>query len=235
MARFAIRDFMLANSAYIGAVVHFYGVDVNGVIDLDNLITLYEGLTGSDTLPNPQKLDGDGKFVVPAYADESCIGRVSGLAVDDHDTGIISANVGTPSYAGAVVRPSADVVNPAYPYVVIHATVIANPLAVWSAGSPTKLTTPAGYSKVRLKTRASWLNIAADSGVQLTIYKNGSAVYDGVGKALSGKCVYTNPTLECSTPWLDAVQGDEWTMVIDSTDASSNLDASDSWFEMELQ
>lgn len=232
MARFLIPDFGLANSAYIGAVVHFYDV-VDGERG-DDLITLYEGLTGSGTLRNPQRLDGDGKNVSPIYADEATIAVVSGLAIDDHETGVITSLTGTPTYAGAVMIPSGDVVNPTYPYTVIWATAVRNANGVWVIGTPTKLIVPVGYTGARLTGQAAWLGIAADAGVQATWYKNGSAVYSGTGRALGGKAAYTNPVLQVRTPSLVVTAGDEFTFVIDSTDATSNLDASDTWGEMEL-
>ena len=233
MARFLIPDFGLANSMYIGAVVHFYNV-VAGARG-PTLITLYEGLTGSATLRNPQRLDGEGKNPAPIYANEATIAVVSGLAIDDHDTGIINSLTGTPSYAGAVMTPSgADVANPAYPYTVIWGTALRNANGVWVIGTPTKLIVPAGYTGARLIGQVAWTAIAADAGVQATWYKNGSAVYAGVGRALGGKAAYTNPVLQVLTPSLVVVAGDEFTLVIDSTDATSNLDVSDTWGEMEL-
>lgn len=230
MARFNIPDFMLANSAYIGAVVHFYNV-VAGARG-PTLITLYEGLTGAGSLTNPQRLDAEGKFTVPVYADESTIAAVSGLAIDDHETGIITALIGTPAYAGAVMTPSgADVANPTYPYTVIFGTEIRNSPTCWIVGSPTRLTVPVGYTGARLKAQAAWTGIAADAGVQATIYKNGAAT---PYRALGGKAAYTNPPLQIVTPSLVVTAGDYFTLVIDTTDATSSLDVSDTFMEMEL-
>lgn len=233
MPRFNIRDFGLARSAYIGAVVHFY--DVTDGERGDDLITLYDGLTGSGTLRNPQRLDGDGKFAAPVYADEATIAVVAGLAIDDHETGIITSQTGTPTYAGAVMVPSgADVTNPSYPYTVIWGTALRNANGVWVVGSPTKLTVPAGYTGARLRAQAAWTGIAADAGIQATIYKNGTAVYPGVGRAVGGQAAYTNPVLQVETPSLVVTAGDEFTLVVSSTDATSDLDVSDTWIEMEL-
>ena len=232
MPRFLIRDFALANSAYIGAVVHFFGVDA-GEADEENLITLYEGLTGSGTLRNPQRLDGEGKNPAPIYADEECIARVSGLAIDDHDTGIISVPGGeAPTYAGAVMTPTgADVANPTYPYTIIFATAVRNPSGVWTVGSPTKLIVPVGWTGGRLRGQVAWTAIAADAYVAATWYKNGVAT---AYRAVSGKAAVTNPVLQVVTPMLVLVAGDEWTLVADTSDATSNIDISDCWAEMEL-
>lgn len=231
MPRFLIPDFGLANSAYIGAVVHFYDV-VDGERGED-LITLYEGLTGSGTLRNPQRLDSEGRNEFPIYADEAWIAVISGLAIDDHETGIGSVPGGeSATYAGAVMTPSgSDVANPTYPYTIIFGTAIRNPSGVWSAGSPTKLIVPVGYTGGSLHGQIAWTAIAADAYVTATWYKNGVATpYRAVG----GKAAVTNPVLQVQTPTLVLVAGDEWTLVGDTSDATSNIDVSDCWAEMRL-
>jgi|GEM_PF-3623856 len=87
--RVSVIDFQVANAAYPGATVTFYTVDANGV-KTATLATLYEGLSGSGTLTNPQTLDSKGKLAQPVYIDTSVIATVSGLSIADHDTGIIS-------------------------------------------------------------------------------------------------------------------------------------------------
>jgi hypothetical protein len=88
MQRFAIREFSLANPLYKGATVTFYKV-VNGA-KTSIKATLYAEPIGSKTLPNPQRLSSDGKFVQPVYVEEPVIGSVSGLVVPGHDTPIIA-------------------------------------------------------------------------------------------------------------------------------------------------
>lgn len=231
MTRFAIPDFALANSMYIGARVYFYSVDVDGV-KTDDLITLYDTLTGDDTLRNPQRLDGEGKFAVPVYVDEATIAVVSGLSIPDHETGVIRSLVGTPSLRYALVRPSADVVNPASPYTLICATSIHDDED--NHDGSTKHIIQAGQSAVRLRANAAFSNIAAGSGVSITIYKNGSATYDGVGKAASGDTHFVNPTLLAATAILEVEEDDEFTAVATSDDATFTIVAADSWFELEV-
>lgn len=91
--RTAVQDFALANRIYAGATVALYTVDEDGE-KTATLATLYDAVSGSGTLDNPQTLDSKGKFAFPVYIDEPVIGVVSGLDnVDSHETGIIAANL----------------------------------------------------------------------------------------------------------------------------------------------
>src|SRR3990167_8004221 len=87
--RAAIPEFQLANYLYAGATVTFYTIDGTGAKTATEA-TLYDAATGTDTLENPVTLDGEGKFPTVPYIEVPVIGSVTGLAVDDHDTGIIT-------------------------------------------------------------------------------------------------------------------------------------------------
>lgn len=87
-ARTSIGAFSLANSAYIGATVAFYTVSSGA--RTTTLATLYDAITGTGTLANPQTLDDEGKFSVPVYAEVEVIGVISGSNAEDHETGIMS-------------------------------------------------------------------------------------------------------------------------------------------------
>lgn len=90
--RFSIPLFQIANQVYAGTSVTFYTVDGNGV-KTTTKATLYDAPTGTDTLANPQVLDGDGKFARPVYCEEPVIGVVDGLSAPGGDTGIIVQTV----------------------------------------------------------------------------------------------------------------------------------------------
>ena len=231
MARFAIRDFQLGNTIYIGAAVYFY--TVSGGVKTTTLATLYDGFTGSGTIANPVRLDSEGKFPQPVYSEVALIATVSGLAIPDHDTGIIQSLTGTPSYKGCVIRKAADVVNPAYPYAIPWDTEDRDTNSIHdNAVNPSRMTIPAGFTGARIKAQVAFLNILADAGIQVTVYKNGVAL--PYGRFLSGKAAYTNPVGYVETPTLNVVPTDYFEIVINSTDATSDFDASDSWAELEL-
>jgi hypothetical protein len=86
--RTSIRDFALANAAYIGAQVAFYVPDPTGAPTTE-LAILYADLTGTDLLPNPQTLDSRGKFPQPVYIEQPVIGTVT-ISEGSHSTGIIT-------------------------------------------------------------------------------------------------------------------------------------------------
>lgn len=86
--RTTIPDFVLYNPAYALATVTVYTIDANGA-STGTLATLYAGITGTDTLENPQTLDSGGKWQAPVYVDEAVLLEVSGLdAFTDHSTGV---------------------------------------------------------------------------------------------------------------------------------------------------
>lgn len=98
--RTLLSEFSLANPLYAGATVNFWTIDANGN-KTSTRATLYLNETGTSTndqAANPQVLDGEGKLQQPVYFDVPMIASVSGLTVDDHDTGIIYTRG---SYRGA--------------------------------------------------------------------------------------------------------------------------------------
>ncbi len=91
--RTTIIDFNLNNPIYSLATVEAYTVDANGD-KTTTLATLYEGLTGSETLENPLRLDSLGKWVAPPYVEEPVVLTITGLQnTPDHDTGVVGATL----------------------------------------------------------------------------------------------------------------------------------------------
>jgi hypothetical protein len=94
--RTKIPDFELANPLYAATSVRFVTVDGSGN-PTSTLATLYQASVGIETAANPQILDSEGKFQRPVYIEVPVIGRVIGIHVADHDTGIILPAIdGTP-------------------------------------------------------------------------------------------------------------------------------------------
>lgn len=87
--RTLLRMFSLANRAYINSVVSFYTVDPDTKEREETLATLYQGLSGTDTVPNPYTLDGDGKLSAPVYHDVPVIAVINESELGQHETGVI--------------------------------------------------------------------------------------------------------------------------------------------------
>jgi hypothetical protein len=87
--RTSIAWFALGNRAYVNSLVTFYKVDPVTKARLPSLVTLYDSPTSDTTQPNPQTLDGDGRFAVPIYVDEPVVAVISGAEVGSHETGVL--------------------------------------------------------------------------------------------------------------------------------------------------
>ena len=91
--RTSIRDFSLANNAYVAASVSFFIPDDDGLPTAAFAI-LYADLTGPTNLPNPQILDSEGKFAQPVYVDAAVVGQVQ-IGIETFNTGVIRPSLGT--------------------------------------------------------------------------------------------------------------------------------------------
>jgi len=105
-----LSDFALINLVYAGAIVTVYGV-VAGAKDTSNLVTLYDDISGTGTLANPQTLDSEGKWAAPVYVEEAVIMQVAGLSAGDHDTGIIYPSLSDADVVAAAADAAAAAVS----------------------------------------------------------------------------------------------------------------------------
>lgn len=91
--RASITELSIDNPAYANALVTVYDADADGE-KTDTETTLYEALTGSSTLANPQRLDSRGKWKQPVYVENACICEIdTGSNSTSHDTGVVAANL----------------------------------------------------------------------------------------------------------------------------------------------
>ncbi|MCC6775632.1 MAG: hypothetical protein IT537_03190 [Hyphomicrobiales bacterium] len=108
--RHAIPDFQFANPIYAGALVTYYVADDDGEAS-DTLATLYRAPAGTQTVGNPVRLDGYGKFEAPIYIAQSVVAEVTGYNVPSHRTGVTaSRGIWRGLYATGTVYYSTDVV-----------------------------------------------------------------------------------------------------------------------------
>jgi hypothetical protein len=98
----------------------------------------------------------------------------------------------------------------------------------------TRLTVPAGVTKVRLSGCASISNSTSGNFHELTIYKNGSLTYNG-SPANRAEVTVTGHGLQIVTPVLDVTAGDYFELKLSSeTDTSIDLNSPRTWFAMEI-
>lgn len=98
--RSSISDFSLANAYYAAATVTVYAADAYGA-RTTTLAPLFEAVTGTAQLTNPQTLSSLGKFVRPVYVDRDVVAVVTGTSIETHETGVITTN----SYTDYLVDP----------------------------------------------------------------------------------------------------------------------------------
>lgn len=92
-----------SNALYAGATVSLMAVDGNGG-STGVAIALYAALTGTDELPNPQKLTVDGTFPQPVYFAADCVMVVNKEGVaSDYTSGVYQ-----PGAAGGTVTAFTD-------------------------------------------------------------------------------------------------------------------------------
>lgn len=104
--RTALREFALRNEVYAGASVDAFIPDVNGNPTAARA-TLYRATTGLDALPNPQTLDGEGKFQQPVYFDVPVVLSISSAFAGSHNTGVIRPSLSDADVIAAQAAASA--------------------------------------------------------------------------------------------------------------------------------
>ena len=110
--------------------------------------------------------------------------------------------------------------------------------AFWDAGNPSRLTIPAGVTKVRLQGSLSLKPSATTGGVFISFEKNdaGSAVGSGVFTVRQGTSGYTNNDFAANTAVIPVTSGDYFELRVNST--SSNWDdiqaGNRTWFAIEV-
>lgn len=141
-----------------------------------------------------------------------------------------------PGQWGALVKKSADQTGADYSV----ATAVAWDAEVRDTHSihsnitnNTRLTTPTGAKRVRVKANIELANNAANNWVEIKIKKNGAA-FDGQG----GQTVEvgsTTPIVNCSTAEVAVTGGtDYFEVFLRTQDTAVDVVAAGSWFEMEV-
>ena len=83
MARIAVPDFAINNPLYAGANVFLLSVEAES----DELLEVFADPAAAGVLPNPQRLNAQGRWQQPIYVNEGYRLRIQGSGFDDHETG----------------------------------------------------------------------------------------------------------------------------------------------------
>lgn len=166
-----------------------------------------------------------------------------GLTVDSSDlTQLLKAIQRLTSIACLAKKTSAQTIsNSLSTIITLSAAEYDEDGSIWSAGNPSRLTVPTGYTKARLAASIGWA--INSTGQRVTaITKNGSS-YVGIphlttpANTIAGQATY----VPICSPWLDVSGGDYFEMTGVQTsggnlDCATNTDQQEkTWFFMEVK
>lgn len=199
--RQSVPDFQLANPMYAGALVTYYVAGDDGEAT-ETLATLYAAPLGTQTIGNPVRLDGYGKFPATVYINQPVIGEVAGYNVPSHSTGVIaSRGIWRGLYATGTVYYSTDVILGTdgvfyiaaddFTATTLLADVAAGDLEVWFDPSSVN---PAIKPPVRVATTADITlsgiqtidGVSLDAGDRVLVKDQSTATQNGIWTAGAG-------------------------------------------------
>jgi hypothetical protein len=106
----------------------------------------------------------------------------------------------------------------------IHDTVTNN----------SRLTVPADVTQVRVLGGVRATGVAAALSAAIEIWKNGSRDYIGLSGDARADGEFTEASLSCCSPVLNVSEGDYFELRYESSDTSTTIDATQTWFAMEI-
>lgn len=134
-------------------------------------------------------------------------------------------------FRGAKVRVGANIVSPAAGAISFN-TADRDTDGFYASGAPTRLTVPAGVTKVRLRGFVQFAAFDVSAmGYGLSISKNGTTIADGGG--CNAANTYNNPAGSAVSAVLNVAAGDYFELRWFSTDTTVTISAG-TWFEIEV-
>ena len=137
-----------------------------------------------------------------------------------------------------LLQRSTDLTNVSFPVLVPFQSTVYDTDVFWDAGNPSRLTIPAGVTKVRLQGSLSLKPSATTGGVFISFEKNGagSAVGSGVFTVRQGTSGYTNNDFSANTAVIPVSAGDYFELRVNSTSSSwDDIQAGNrTWFAVEV-
>ncbi len=135
--------------------------------------------------------------------------------------GLSAGNWAVP-FRGALLRRSSDATSLTFPWLAAWQTAVYDTDTFWSAGNPTRLTVPAGVTRVRLHGSVRLPDAAGTGAINLQILRNGaapSATYPGTAAwsvRVGGTGFSDNPAFFI-TPVLAVSPGDFFELRVNRT------------------
>jgi hypothetical protein len=141
-------------------------------------------------------------------------------------------------FKGALLQRSTDLTNVSFPVLIPFESTVYDTNVFWDAGNPSRITIPAGVTKVRLQGSVSLKASATTGGVFISFEKNGagSAVGSGVFTVRQGTSGYTNNDFAANTAVVPVSAGDYFELRVNSTSSSwDDIQAGNrTWFAVEV-
>lgn len=145
------------------------------------------------------------------------------------------SSVGLP-FKGALVKPAADQTAKNF----VSATAVDFDAEVYDVGgwhdnsvNNSRLTVPAGVTKVRVTGGAALAAVIVNDHIQLRLQANGSGAVPGLART-HADVQSSAPSLSASSGIIEVVEGDYFEMLLDTaTDTSITVTAAETWFAIQ--
>jgi hypothetical protein len=141
-------------------------------------------------------------------------------------------------FKGALLQRSTDLTGVSFPVLVPFQSAVYDTDAFWNAGNPSRLTMPAGITKVRLQGSLALKAGATSGGVYVAFRKNdvGDTIGGGVFTVRQGTSGYTNNDFTAATAVIPVTEGDFFELRVNATTSSwDDIQASPrTWFALEV-
>ena len=141
-------------------------------------------------------------------------------------------------YKGALIQRSTDLTSINFPILIPFQSTVYDTDTFWDIAHPTRITVPAGVTKVRLQGSVSLKSGADTGGVFVSFEKNGSGgtIGGGVFTVRQGTSGYTNNEFAAGTAVLPVTEGDYFELRVNSTSSSwDDVQAGiRTWFAIEV-
>ena len=236
--RLAVRN---ATTGDFAVTVAYPGVGANVAV-VPETTALLQG-DGVDLFGVAGDSNGGGASSLDELTDVDAAGAVNGdlLRFDGSlwapDSGGVHTRIPLP-FKGALLQRTSDLTSVSFPVLVPFQSTIYDTDAFWDVGNPSRLTVPAGVTKVRLQGCVSLAASASTGGVYVSFSKNGGGdvIGSGVFTVRQGTSGFTNNDFAAGTAVIPVTAGDYFELRVNATTTAwDDIQASTrTWFAIEV-